>query len=79
MNCYYCKTTKDLRPYGPAGAPVCFDCAMGDPDREAEAKRQFGAQLDAAEREGGPVAIGTDVGPAPLRSLLPKAKKGAGR
>lgn len=61
--CCYCKsTTEELRPYGPGGDWVCFDCMMGSPEREAEAKRQFGAALDRA----GPIAIATENGPQPL-------------
>jgi hypothetical protein len=68
MKCHYCCETIDLidlRPYGPKGAMVCFPCATATPQREAEAKRQFGAQLDAA----GPVAVidGTHVGPYPMK------------
>ena len=34
---YYCgqpdgKGPRELRPYGPDGADVCFECAMGDPN-----------------------------------------------
>lgn len=65
MKCYYCSTTCDLRPYGPRGAMVCFSCATSTPEREAETKRNFGAQLDAA----GPVALidGAEVGPYPVK------------
>ena len=63
MKCYYCGETDDLRPYGPKGAMVCFDCAMSTPERKAETERNFAMQLDAA----GPIAIidGTEVGPYP--------------
>ena len=62
--CYYCKQSEEeMRPYGPNGAKVCFECAMKTPEREAETKANFGAQLDAA----GPVAmIGEETGPRPL-------------
>jgi hypothetical protein len=36
--CEMCKSVDELRPYGPKGERVCFDCAMKD---EASAKRQF--------------------------------------
>lgn len=64
MNCCHCPATSDLRPYGPKGAMICFDCMKASPEREDEAKRQFGAQLNAS----GPVAVldGTSVGPYPL-------------
>jgi hypothetical protein len=63
--CCYCSTSaEELRPYGPKGAWVCFKCAMGTPEREAEAGRNFGMQLEAA----GPVAvIGEEVGPYPFQ------------
>ena len=36
--CELCGKVEELRPYGPGGKNVCFDCAMKD---EAEAMRQF--------------------------------------
>ena len=62
--CHYCGKTNDLRPYGPKGAMVCFDCAMR-PERKAEAEYNFAVQLDAA----GPIAMidGTEVGPYPAK------------
>lgn len=45
--CSDCGKVDDLRPYGPGGAWVCFDCAMKDED---EAKRQF-AKLFSGERD----------------------------
>ncbi len=36
--CEMCGATKELRPYGPHGENVCFECAMKD---EATAKRQM--------------------------------------
>ncbi len=35
--CELCGETKELRPYGPNGAWVCFQCAMKD--REGTKKR----------------------------------------
>lgn len=63
MKCHYCEETTDLRPYGPKGAMVCFDCAMSTPERKAEAKRNFAQQLEAA----GPRVVldGTEAGPYP--------------
>lgn len=63
MKCHYCDTAHDLRPYGPRGSMVCFECAMASPERRAETGRNFGVQLDAA----GPVVVidGTKVGPYP--------------
>lgn len=63
MNCHYCHTTtKELRPYGPRGAMVCFDCGTSSEHVE-ETNKNFAAQLEAA----GPIAvIGTEAGPYPL-------------
>lgn len=41
--CQLCGKVADVRPYGPNGAWVCFECGMKD---EAEARRRFGAILD---------------------------------
>jgi hypothetical protein len=41
--CEICGKTEELRPYGPGGKNVCFDCMMLD---EAEAKRQFAARFN---------------------------------
>jgi hypothetical protein len=67
VNCYYCGTEHDLRPYGPKHAMVCFSCATRTPEREAEASRNFALQLDAA----GPAAVidGSNVGPYPFAAL----------
>lgn len=62
MKCYLCSTTEELRPYGPNGAWVCFDCAM-KPENRAETDRQFNAQLEAA---GPVVLLGEPTGPRPL-------------
>lgn len=62
--CHLCKTAAELRPYGPRGAMICFQCAMA-PAQKAETERAFQSQLDAC----GPVAVidGTEVGPYPLK------------
>ncbi len=36
--CEFCGKVDELRPYGPKGERLCFDCAMKD---EKAAKRQF--------------------------------------
>lgn len=41
--CSDCGTIDELRPYGPNGAWVCFECMMKD---EAEGKRQFNKLFD---------------------------------
>lgn len=68
--CIHCGSSDtELRPYGPAGADVCFACAFQTPEREAEARRQFALQSEAAEahaaRTDGVVVIGEDCGPYP--------------
>lgn len=40
--CEMCGAVDELRPYGPNGERVCFDCAMKD---EPAAKRQFARLL----------------------------------
>jgi len=67
--CCYCgcenrEGDKELRPYGPNGADICFGCMMESPEREEEATRQFAMQLDAC---GDVAIIGTSVGPYPLK------------
>lgn len=67
--CHYCGSTiRDLRPYGPGGAYVCFPCGTATPEREAQAKAAFGALLDGAEAISptGLVAIGEQSGPRPF-------------
>src|SRR5258705_537923 len=44
--CQDCSKVAELRPYGKGGKFVCFDCAMKDED---EAKRRFGAILEAGQ------------------------------
>lgn len=26
--CFFCQKVKELRPYGPQGQSICFDCGM---------------------------------------------------
>lgn len=44
--CDLCGNNEELRPYGPNGENVCFDCAMKD---EAAAKRAFYSRLEGDE------------------------------
>lgn len=64
------KFTVELRPYGPGGAPICFECATATPEAEAQIKGAFGALLDAAQAASptGTAVIGHghDDGPDPL-------------
>ena len=61
--CFYCsKTGKEMRPYGPRGANICYSCGTS-PEHQAETARNFDAQLDAAGRVS---VIGEESGPRPL-------------
>lgn len=42
QQCDLCGKIAELRPYGPNGECVCFDCGMKDPE---SAKRQCVSQL----------------------------------
>jgi hypothetical protein len=48
QQCDDCGQIEELRPYGPGGSAVCFDCAMKDP---AGTEARFGQHLDGAEPE----------------------------
>jgi len=74
VKCYYCDKTSDLRPYGPRGSMVCFQCAMSTPDRQSETERNFRVQLDAC----GDVAVidETEVGPYPFKHSVMHGKEG---
>lgn len=60
--CYVCHATDDLRPYGPNGQWVCFDCATRTPEAQAITAATFNVQLDAC---GDAAIIGLDSGPIP--------------
>jgi len=67
--CVYCgadEQTRDLRPYGPGGAWVCFPCAMATPEREQEAHNAFDALFTAACEASPVVQLGSKHGPTPL-------------
>lgn len=62
--CHYCGSSeKELRPYGPGGADVCFACAMETPEREKQTEGSFGALLGSAAAVSDVVAIGDSGGP----------------
>lgn len=67
--CYLCLRPGDddveLRPYGPGGAWICFDCMISDPEREQAAKNQFLQQLNAAMDVSAAVILGEETGPRP--------------
>lgn len=61
--CHYCEQwEKEMRPYGPNGAWVCFPCSQA-PERKAQTEKAFYSQLDAA---GTVALIGEETGPRPL-------------
>lgn len=42
MTCYYHgRNDRETRPLGPNGAPVCYQCVMGNPERELIAQEQM--------------------------------------
>jgi hypothetical protein len=61
--CQFCKQEKELRPYGPKGECICFECMTSTPEMEAAAKIQFSCQLESS---GCVAVIGTEAGPHPL-------------
>lgn len=65
--CYVCKQPGDLCPYGERGQTICFACMKASPEREAEAKRQFGAHLDAIKEDA---VVLTPHGPVPASSMM---------
>lgn len=74
------KFTVELRPYGPGGADVCFECATATPEAEAQTAAAFGTLLDAATAASptGTAVIGAghDRGPDPFdaRTIDPRAE-----
>jgi hypothetical protein len=57
--CHYClEPNEDMRPYGPGGSKVCYDCATATPEREQETSLNFIALLEATAAT---VSSGTKV------------------
>lgn len=54
--CEACGKTRELRPYGPKGERVCFDCAMKD---EAAARRAMHRYI-YGETDDGAVEVPPD-------------------
>lgn len=54
------KFTVELRPYGPGGAPICFECATATPEAEARTAAAFGALLDAHDALPGVTTLSVD-------------------
>jgi hypothetical protein len=62
--CHYCSVStvaRELRPYGPNGSMVCFDCAMSTDQRRRETEANLRTQLNVA----GPVIMLDDSGVGP--------------
>ena len=55
--------TVELRPYGPQGQLICFECAMMD---EETTKANFYVMLDAVRAISPVVVIGNNRGPDPV-------------
>lgn len=54
------KFTVELRPYGPGGADICFECATATPDAERTTAGAFGALLEAHEALPGVTTLSVD-------------------
>lgn len=54
------KFTVELRPYGPGGAPICFECAFATPEKKAQTEGAFGALLDAHDALPGVTTLSGD-------------------
>jgi len=67
--CLYCGTTdRELRPYGPGGAALCFPCMAAEPGREEEAGKMFEGHLAIAESQSptGTAMVSDGVPPVPI-------------
>lgn len=58
----------ELRPYGPGGSWVCYDCAFSTPERKTQTEGAFSVLLDgsSAISPTGAVVIGEVSGPRPF-------------
>ena len=54
------KFTVELRPYGPGGADICFECATATPEAESQTAASFGALLDAHDALPGITTLSVD-------------------
>ena len=57
----------DLRPYGPGGAPICYDCGM-KPENKQQTENGMQTMLDASAAMSpvGVAVIGHANGPEPF-------------
>lgn len=73
-SCHYCNEPeqitptgrKELRPYGPGGALVCFDCAYATPARAAETGIELQRAMNRIESQGFDIML-TDHGFLPVK------------
>ena len=49
QQCDFCGKIAELRPYGPKGEAICFDCGMKD---EATTRTMFGKRLGRDDAKG---------------------------
>lgn len=54
------KFTVELRPYGPGGADICFECANASPERAAQSRQAFVALLGAHDALPGVTTLSAD-------------------
>ena len=74
--CHYCGTSEEeLRPYGPGGSWVCWECAMATPERKTQTEQAFGALLDAAGSVSDVVAIGQPSGPTSVQHAIQQTEE----
>lgn len=72
--CMYCPKDNDLRPYGPGGGLICFQCMKSSPWLEKTAQRAFSKQLNDCD---GDALIDTrnNEGPVPITITMGVVKK----
>lgn len=47
--CEYCGRTEELRPYGPGGARICYDCGTATPEMKKIVAENFDKILDQVD------------------------------
>lgn len=50
QQCDLCAKIAELRPYGPNGEKICFDCMTATPEMEEAARQQFQKRIDGTTR-----------------------------
>lgn len=73
--CHYCgRSDEELRPYGPNGADVCYDCAMATPERRELADAAIRTRLDTIMTAGDTPVIQYGQPITGLRDLTRRGK-----